>query len=154
MFDSDAHIEALTPPSLRYRGRVYVGRTLSINEWVPLEAPLRRCQSGEGTLLDAYEVISLFCRVAFRRPWYYFDWARVWRTPVHKIIFRLPPVVLKELTRDFLQSQAEAMGIVPATERDDTERTDDSPPNTSSDDLSDSTEPTISTGTDGPPPME
>jgi len=154
MFDSDAYIAALEPPALKYEGRVYVGRTLSIHEWIPMEEPLRRCQSGEGTLHDAYTVISEFCRIAFRRPWWCFDWLRFWRTPVHKIVFKLPPVVLMELTRDFLASQAAAIGIVAAGERDDDGKIRDSLPVTLSEGLSDSTDPVSFTEAPGPLPTE
>lgn len=124
MFDGDAYVRALDPPAIKLDGRVYMGRVLSIDEWVPLEPALRKIQGGAGTLADAYHVIGEFCRIAFKHPWWAF-----WRRPVYKKIMKLPPAALTEVTRDFLESQARAMGMgLPPRDDSEKEASEDSPP--------------------------
>jgi hypothetical protein len=45
-FDADQYIEALRPPSFKFRGRTYVGRVLSADEWILLQARRDREEVG------------------------------------------------------------------------------------------------------------
>jgi len=143
-FDADELKESLEVPEIQLEGRTYRGRVLSFMEYVAFEDELRAAAAGK---LDSYQLswlIRRYCAKVFGPPWWMF-----WKPSVGKVLLRQPTIVQVEAMRNFFGCQARTM---PGRE----EALDSAapPPESSSPDLSGSTDGPHSAMDTGPPGME
>lgn len=105
-FDAAAYLEALDPPTItlphpffRQKTKTYRGRILSIEEWIGFEPRFAKWEADELTRAEVRELIE--------------DYLDAVGLPAYRIL-QLPEAAIAEAMKDFLASQARAMGIEPA----------------------------------------
>lgn len=108
MFDAKEYMEAVEPPVFRApNGRVYTGRVLSHQEWLPLQRHLNSLQNTHQlTREKLYEAARKLTRAMFPKPWW-----KVWERSATYHVLRLPPVGLLKALWSFMDAQAPALGI-------------------------------------------
>lgn len=118
MFDADQYLESLKPPEIKLQGKVYKGRLLSLEEWLPFEQTLGAFktvkENGNAVqdLAAMKSVIRKFCEVVFPTPfWQIFN---PFKKTVAEMVIALPPAVMFKATRDFFESQARGLDALRA----------------------------------------
>ncbi len=107
-FDTPEYLEALEPPSVVLGSRTYVGRLLSIHQWMPLQPRVQAAAQGDVALQEIHNLALAYCRVAFPKPWWKF-----WRRSVGRQLVKLPPNVLMRALASFFACQGRAMVLPP-----------------------------------------
>jgi hypothetical protein len=107
MFDADAYLETLQPPTIKIGGKEYVGRLLSIEEWLPFEPRLNKIAKQEADVDEIRDTIRDYCNLVFQPTWK--DLFNFRRKTVAEQIVALPPRALLKAAADFFESQARAL---------------------------------------------
>lgn len=102
-FDRDAYLSAVEPPVFVAGGIRYVGRVLSWEEWLPIEARFEAAATA--TKAEIVATIRLLCDAMFPPP----PWWRRWAAPprVYDWVRELPFSGQLAAIRSFASRQAE-----------------------------------------------
>jgi hypothetical protein len=106
-FDSDAFLAALEPPSFVAGGRVYLGRILSVPQWLGIHERKTQMQKAEPTFEQTNEFLIDTVRLMFPRRWYQLY------NPAVAAYSRLPYKAQLLALEDFCVSQRNAMPSPP-----------------------------------------
>lgn len=110
MFDSKQYLAGLEPPTfIASDGSKFVGRLLSVEEWLPYESRMQQASLGEMTGIQMRAFIRDLVMVFFPRGWRL--WTRRWWRPCWWYVRRLPPVGQLRAVHSFMESQREGLGI-------------------------------------------
>ena len=108
-FDADAYLEALEPPEIKLGGKVYKGRHLSLEEWMPMEKQFSDFSPESITVIQLKQLIRDFCNHAFPSPWWQLFNPRF--KTVGEMVCNLPPSAMVKAATDFFESQARALDV-------------------------------------------
>ncbi len=108
-FDADAYLEALEPPTIKVGGTTYVGKFLSIEEWLPFEDRFRKID-GDTEYPVIKRLMRDYCSQAFPVPWY--QLLNFKKKIVGELVTDLPPKAMLQAMRDFFKAQARALSVV------------------------------------------
>ena len=105
--DTADYRAALTPPTFVHDGRTYVGRLLSVEQWIALVDTVGALLPG-APMREVQRVYLLVCDTIFppRGRWRF--WAR---GEVGRIVRRLPLTVQAQILESFLSSLAALHGM-------------------------------------------
>lgn len=117
-FDTRETLDALSPPTFTHDGVTYVGRHLSILEWMREMEALGKLGRNELNVLEVERLYRRLCDKLFP-PQRRSLWQWLTRTPkplrVSGIVLSLPLEIQHRAMTDFLRSQARAHGLLPTS---------------------------------------
>lgn len=114
-FNGDAFVAALEPPSFVYEGRTYVGRVLSVEQWMAAHTERDAIgESAEAARAFAARLVAAW----FPRRWYHWRGHPAWRA-----FARMPQLAQLAALRSFSEAQRRAITTLsptPTTEATET----------------------------------
>jgi len=111
-FDVDEYLEALKAPTFKIGGRVYRGRIVSLDEWLPVWRAFQNLQqSGSEGLREFREALIRYCDLIFPRPmWHHLvPWKPRW---VGERLVEFPPGIMIEAIKHLFRSQGAGMRML------------------------------------------
>ena len=110
MFDAQAYFKSLDPPVfVDPTGKRHVGQIIGADTWLRMQTRLRSPIRPDGTTdsVALTKAMRAVIKSFFPHPWY-----RFWEKSVLDWMWELPPVARMRAIWDFMQSQANAMGVL------------------------------------------
>lgn len=107
-FDTREWLGTLDPPEFYTgSGKKYIGRILSVEQWMPFEQILKELETEEGeniSIADILHISKTITDYLFPHPRWKF-----WRKPCSYHVSKLPPIFQMKVAMDFSQAQGEAI---------------------------------------------
>lgn len=121
--DLDPYVEAIDPPTASLNGETWVGRFVSIDEWLVLNDRLTRYQKGALSPAQIRALVRELCdrmfpeaqQAGFVPAWHFWRWREKRKRRLSAVVLELPFKVQLKVVGDFMESQAEALELDPAT---------------------------------------